>query len=136
MMSRSQKLGVAAGIGAGSSILTTAALVYWVSPLTEDGDPNWAYENAHYLGGGASLLSALVLYKTWGSDEALVCAVTGVGCALMIPARDFAEEKRIEALEDESTPHEGLLGGKRTRRSLPAARSRVAAGAARTKVAA
>jgi hypothetical protein len=82
------KVGVAAGLGAISTIGTDAAITYWA----KDKAGEWYYDNASLLGGGVSLLVALGLYKLWGSEEAVACAVTGVGTALALPAHNYVAE--------------------------------------------
>jgi len=116
-MSAISKLGVSAGVGSAAALLTDAALQYWAerSPKKADGTPevdkdgkpvlNWYYEYSSLVGGAASLAAAGILYKTMGKEEALVCAIAGIGTALAIPTRTYVAEARSESeTANPSTP--------------------------------
>lgn len=93
-ISGTAKFAVSAGIGSLSTILTDSAIQYWGYPGTgTDGKPTWWYKYSSLLGAGVSVAAAGVLWRTWGTDEALVCLITGVGTALAIPARQYVAEQ-------------------------------------------
>lgn len=112
-MGSTAKLGIATGLGFASTTLTDAALRYWAErtpkPTEETPEPeeNWYYKYSSLLGGGVSLATAGVLWKTMGKEEALVCALAGIGTALIIPIREAVDEARVEA-ETEAPPEERL----------------------------
>jgi len=114
-MSNTAKLGVSVGLGGLTTVLTDSAIQYF-APATDDaGKPTWYYRYSSLLGGGASLVTAGVLYKLWGKEEAVVASLAGVLTALAVPTRQFVVEK-------------ASLSGMRNVRQLAAV---AAAGAAR-----
>lgn len=104
-MSTGAKLGLSTGIGFASTILTDSALRYWAARNPEGAvadangvkPQNWYYQYSSLLGGAVSLAAAGVLWKTLGKEEALVCAIAGIGTALAIPARTWVDDARITA---------------------------------------
>jgi len=115
-MSNTAKLGVSVGLGGLTTVLTDSAIRYF-APMTSETstDVNWYYKYSSLLGGAASLVTAGVLYKLWGKEEAVVAGLTGVFTALAYPAREFVQQK-------------ASLSGMRNVRQLAAV---AAAGAAR-----
>ena len=92
------KLGVSAALGAGSSLATDAALQYFTNPQTAAVAPattatdNWYNKYSSYLGIGAALVISAILYKVWGAEEALVCAISGVAAGVAAPLHGYAAE--------------------------------------------
>jgi hypothetical protein len=106
-MSTTAKLGVSVGLGGLTTVLTDSAIQYFAPATNAEGKVNWYYQYSSLLGGVASLATAGILYKLWGSEEAVVAGLTGVITALAVPTRQFVVEK-------------ASLGGMRNVRSLAA----------------
>jgi uncharacterized membrane protein YkgB len=93
-MSQAAKLGVSVGLGGLTTVLTDSAIQYFAPSVNvETTKPNWYYKYSSLLGGGASLITAGVLYKLWGKEEAVVAGLAGVLTALAVPTRLFVEAK-------------------------------------------
>jgi len=106
-MSTTAKLGVSVGLGGLTTVLTDSAIQYFAPATDAAGKVNWYYQYSSLLGGAASLATAGILYKLWGSEEAVVAGLTGVITALAVPTRQFVVEK-------------ASLGGMRNVRQLAA----------------
>ena len=92
-MSQTAKLGVAVGLGGLTTVLTDSAIQYFAPAVDSTGKENWYYTYSSLIGGGASLVTAGVLYKLWGTEEAVVAGLAGVLTALAVPTRQFVVEK-------------------------------------------
>jgi hypothetical protein len=91
-MSNTAKLGVSVGLGGLTTILTDSAIKYFAPVMdTTTGNPPWYQKYSSLLGGAASLATAGILYKLWGSEEAVVAGLAGVLTALAYPTREFVE---------------------------------------------
>jgi len=112
-LSSTAKLAISGGLGIVSTVVTDAAIRYWADrtpkPTEEEPEPkeNWYYTHSSLIGGGVSLATAGVLWKTMGAEEALVCALAGVGCAIIIPVRTAVDEYRVE--QETENPEEDRL---------------------------
>lgn len=108
------KLALGAGAGVLTTLVTDAALRYFASPADEQGEINWYYKHSALLGGAVSIVTAGVIWKAMNDKEAaLVCAIAGVGSALVIPAREYVMDAKQESLAAETPPSslpEGLRG--------------------------
>lgn len=93
-MTPKAKLALGAGAGVLTTLVTDAALQYFTDPVAADGTENWYNKYSALLGGGASLITSAVLWKVVGTEEALVCAIAGIGSALVIPAREMILEAK------------------------------------------
>lgn len=143
-MGSTAKLAISTGLGFASTTLTDAAIRYWADrtpePTEDTPEPeqNWYYKYSSLLGGVVSLATAGVLWKTMGKEEAIVCALAGIGTALIIPIHTAVDEKRVE--DETANPDEdgmrrlarlrGLRGMRRsTLSAMRAVRQPVAAAA-------
>jgi hypothetical protein len=87
-MSSTAKLGVSVGLGGLTTILTDSAIQYF-APESTTTDPLWYKKYSSLLGGAASLATAGILWKLWGSEEGVVAGLAGVLTALAIPTREY-----------------------------------------------
>ena len=94
-MSQTAKLGVAVGLGGLTTVLTDSAIQYFAPAVDATGKENWYYTYSSLLGAGASLVTAGVLYKLWGMEEAVVAGLAGVLTGLAVPTRQFVVKQAL-----------------------------------------
>ena len=97
-MSATAKLGVSVCLGGLTTILTDSAIQYFAPATDATGKETWYYKYSSLLGGGASLATAGILYKLWGSEEAVVAGLAGVLTALAIPTRQYVVSVTTQGL--------------------------------------
>ena len=94
-MSATAKLGVSVGLGGLTTVLTDSAIKYFAPAVDSvTGKPAWYQTYSSLLGGAASLATAGILYKLWGSEEAVVAGLAGVIAALAYPTREYVVANR------------------------------------------
>lgn len=117
-LSKTGKLGLAAGGGAVATLATDALITYYAPKVNDAGEPTWYTEYSNYIGAGVGVLGAGGLYlgKVLDKEEAIVMAIASVGTALAVPAHSYVVQARMEA--DASGGRR--LGGAKSRELLKA----------------
>jgi len=91
-LSTTGKLGLAAGIGGASAIITNGLLRAYAAERAEDGSPSMWFYYSPWIGLGGVAAASLAVYYLMGKskDAALVAAISGALAALAVPANDYA----------------------------------------------